>query len=392
MYTKQFLPELQLRWQKIDNELVAAQADALLVSSNANLYYTAGRVINGYIYLERGCAPLFFVRRPMGLVGEGVCYIRKPEQLVELLAVNGRTLPSKLLLEGDTMPQAEYARFARIFADAEIGNGSSLLRAARTIKTPYEQELLRESGVKHVALYKHIPALYEEGMSDIELSIEIERKARMMGSLGIFRIFGSSMEIFMGSLLVGDNADTPSPYDFALGGGGLDNSIPVGSNGTIISPTHAVMVDMGGNFTGYISDMTRTFSVGMLPDMAERAHQLSINITAAIEKVAKPGVAVANLYNIALDMATQAGFAPHFMGHKQQAGFVGHGIGIEINEAPVLAPRSRDVLAEGMAFALEPKFVIPHVGAVGVENSYLVTADGVEKLTDGAEEIVSLRY
>ncbi len=391
MYTKQFLPELSLRWQKIDNELVTNQADAILVSSNANLFYAAGRVINGYIYIEQGKSPLFFVRRPMGLVGEGVHYIRKPEQIVELLEANGRNLPQRLLLESDALPHSEYERLARLFGEAEIANGSGVMRTARTIKTPYELELIRESGQKHAALYKHIPALYQEGMTDIELSIEIEREARLLGSLGIFRIFGSSMEIFMGSLLVGENADTPSPYDFALGGGGLDHSIPVGSNGTLITPTLSVMVDIGGNFTGYMSDMTRTFSLGILPDLAERAHQLSINITAAIEKAAKPNVAAADLYNIALDMATEAGMASYFMGHKQQAGFVGHGIGIEINEAPVLAPRSRDILAAGMVFALEPKFVIPQVGAVGIENSYIVTEEGVEKVTLGEEQIVSLR-
>ena len=78
------------------------------------------------------------------------------------------------------------------------------------------------------------------------------------------------------------------------------------------------------------------------------------------------------------------------MGHRQQAGFVGHGIGIEINEMPVLAPRSKEILAEGMVFALEPKFVIPGVGAVGIENSFAVTAGGLEKLTPMDEGIVPL--
>ena len=80
----------------------------------------------------------------------------------------------------------------------------------------------------------------------------------------------------------------------------------------------------------------------------------------------------------------------YFMGHRQHAGFVGHGIGIEINELPVIAPRSRDILQEGNTIALEPKFVIPEVGAVGVENTYLVTGDGAECLTVCPEEIVPL--
>lgn len=80
----------------------------------------------------------------------------------------------------------------------------------------------------------------------------------------------------------------------------------------------------------------------------------------------------------------------YFMGHRQKAGFIGHGVGIEVNELPVIAPRSRDVLQEGMVIALEPKFVLPEIGAVGVENTFLVTADGMEKLTTCTEDIVRL--
>lgn len=74
------------------------------------------------------------------------------------------------------------------------------------------------------------------------------------------------------------------------------------------------------------------------------------------------------------------------MGTEQQAKFVGHGIGIQINELPVLTPRSKEELLPNMVFALEPKFVIPGVGAVGIENSFLVTETGVEKLTRFNEE------
>ncbi|MDE7443677.1 MAG: M24 family metallopeptidase, partial [Muribaculaceae bacterium] len=76
--------------------------------------------------------------------------------------------------------------------------------------------------------------------------------------------------------------------------------------------------------------------------------------------------------------------------HRQHAGFIGHGVGIEINELPVIAPRSRDILQADNVIALEPKFVIPHVGAVGIENTYVVTADGLKCLTNAPEEIIGL--
>jgi len=78
------------------------------------------------------------------------------------------------------------------------------------------------------------------------------------------------------------------------------------------------------------------------------------------------------------------------MGTKQQAKFVGHGVGLEINELPVLTERSKELLEPGMVFALEPKFVLPSIGAVGIENTFLVTSAGIEKLTLFEEQIIDL--
>jgi Xaa-Pro aminopeptidase len=226
-------------------------------------------------------------------------------------------------------------------------------------------------------------------MTDLEFQYEIEKRMRQNGSIGLFRTFGNNMDIFMGSLLAGDNAQTPSPYDFALGGGGV-TSLPLGANGTVLENGMAVMVDMAGNYTAYITDMTRVFSVGKLPEQAYKAHKASIRILREIEAMAKPGTPCAEMYNLSYRIAEEEGLSPCFMGTKQQAKFVGHGIGIQINELPVLAARSKELLAPGMVIALEPKFVIPGVGAVGVENSYLVTASGLEKLTLAEENIIQL--
>jgi Xaa-Pro aminopeptidase len=104
----------------------------------------------------------------------------------------------------------------------------------------------------------------------------------------------------------------------------------------------------------------------------------------------KPGTACSDIYNYALDVACKLGFAANFMGFSQQAKFVGHGVGLEINEPPVMMSRSNDLLQSGMVFAFEPKFVFPDIGAVGIENTYLVTDSGIEKLTILEEEIINL--
>lgn len=385
------LPELKQRRDKIRVLMAQQGIDAALFTCNVNLIYTYGQVVSGFLYLPLNDSARLFIKRPNNIEGEHVRPIRKPEQLPDLLTEQGLPLPQRLMLEGDELSFNEYRRLAACFPSAEVlPCGSALVRQARSVKTKLEIELFRRSGLAHAKAYAQIPTVYRPGMTDRELSIEIERLMRLEGNLGIFRVFGQSMEIFMGSLLAGDNAAVPSPYDFALGGEGMDPALPGGANNTPLQEGQSLMVDLGGNFFGYMGDMSRVFSIGRLPQQAYDAHQLCLDIQDAIADMARPGVVCEDLYNKAIDMVTRAGMADYFMGVGQKAKFIGHGIGLEINEAPVIAPRMKQELEPGMVFALEPKIVLPGVGPVGIENSWAVGAEGLEKLTICEESIIEL--
>jgi len=147
---------------------------------------------------------------------------------------------------------------------------------------------------------------------------------------------------------------------------------------------------VAGNFCGYLTDCARTFAIGRLAPEAVRAHRVSIDIQRALAAAGMPGARCEDLYELALRMAEEAGLVACFMGGAQKAKFVGHGVGLVINELPVLGARSKDVLEAGMCVALEPKFVIPGTGAVGVEDTFLVTDAGMESLTPCEQEIVTL--
>lgn len=390
MYTLEFAPEVEIRKNKIVAALKAMNTDAILLGTNVNNYYIAGRVFSGYVYINSEGFMHYYVKRPALLKGDNVTYIRKPEDIPALLQQAGVAMPATLALEMNFMSYSDVTRLAKSFPETTATNGSAIMSYVRSTKTAYEIEKIRTSAQGHMSVYKNLQGIYQPGMTDAELQIEIESRLRRAGCLGIFRVAGPSMEVFMGSLISGDNADNPSPYDFAMGGAGLDSSLPGGCNGTEIKPGMSTMVDLCGNFTGYMSDISRTYSVGTLSELAQKAHQCSIDIHHAVVAMARPGVKAADIYNLTRTMAEEAGLGEYFMGHNQQAGFVGHGVGIEINESPVLAPRSRDVLEAGNVIALEPKFVIPGTGAVGIENTYLITADGIENLTDFTEGIMPL--
>lgn len=382
--------ELELKWRRIQQAMRQEEADGCLLTMNMNLYYVSGQVFNGYFYLPAEGRPYWFVKRLTIPETNQVHVIRKPEQIPDFFRDLNLAMPRKLLLEADELSYNEYIRLQHVFRAEATGNASALIRHIRMIKTPWEIEQMRISARKHEAVYREIPACYRPGMRDIELQIEIEKRMRVHGSLGYFRAFGSNMDIFMGSLLAGENAGEPSPFDFALGGAGMHASGPLGANGTLLREGTTVMADMSGNYTAYQTDMTRVFSIGKLPDRAYRVHRVALEIQARMERAAKPGVPCAELYRDALAMAGQEGLEDCFMGTRFQAKFVGHGVGLEINELPVLTTRSKDILQPGMTFAFEPKFVLAGIGAVGIENTFLVTDSGVEKMTLLDENITEL--
>ncbi|MDE7427141.1 MAG: Xaa-Pro peptidase family protein [Muribaculaceae bacterium] len=385
--------ELGKRLSRIKAAMEACGLDSILISDNANKFYITGRVFSGFIYYNIADQwPVYAVKRPTVLHDNRMCTIKKPENLAEILYDSTLcNAPTRLGMELNLCPYSQVLRIEKALPEVTVKDASAVMRQARSVKTPLQVVLMKESEERMTRVYKEIPGLYRPGMSDIELQIEIERALRLEGCLGQFRISGDEMELFMGSLLVGENSDTPSPYDFAMGGAGMHPSLPVGADGTLIRPNQPVMVDMNGNFNGYMVDMTRCYADGEVPQTVLSAHRLSCKIVAELTAMARPGVEAKALYERAYAMAVQAGLESYFMGHRQHAGFVGHGIGIEVNEAPVLAPRSRDILEAGNTIALEPKFVLPGHGAVGIENTILVKESGqAETLTTCPEDIIPL--
>lgn len=373
--------EKTTRLLKLQQVLIAMQAEACLITSSVNQYWLTGYIFDGYILVYAEGETLLFVRRPAGLSGEKIIGIRKPEQIPGLLREAGLQVPKMVLLESDTITLSAALRLQAALEMPEVRNISSAIRKIRSVKSEYELNQIRESAAIHTKVYELIPSLYRKGMTDLALQIEIERQMRLHGSMGIFRSFGENMDIFMGSMLTGDNAQAASPYDYALGGAGITPLLPLGANGTPLTPGTTLMVDMAGNYRPNMDDMTRTFVIEHAPDIAYRAHQVSLDIVHTIESTTRAGVPCAELWHQAEKIVKENKLEAYFMGTAQQARFVGHGVGLEINEPPVLTPRSKEVLEPGMAIAIEPKFVLPGIGAVGIENTYIVHDNRLEKVT-----------
>jgi Xaa-Pro aminopeptidase len=192
---------------------------------------------------------------------------------------------------------------------------------------------------------------------------------------------GFNQEMFYGHVMAGPTAAVVSHFDTPTGGLGLAPALAQGPSSRVIGRGEPVVVDLIGNESGYLSDVTRVFSLGHPDATFEAAFEASLAVEKAVVEAARPGVAASHLYQVAVDAASETQFGKHFMGDSYKVGFVGHGMGLEVDEYPFLARGADLALSEGMVFALEPKFIFAGRGVVGVEDTYLVTSEGLERLT-----------
>ena len=158
-----------------------------------------------------------------------------------------------------------------------------------------------------------------------------------------------------------------------------------------IGRNEPIGIDYGVAINGYIGDQFRTYVVGTLSERLKRAFACSQDILSLLVDKTRPGISCAELYKAAAQMADQEGLAEFFMGYGEgQVNFIGHGIGLEIDEYPIISPRFEGQLENGMVIALEPKFVFPQTGVVGLEDDYVMTAEGLKRLTLTDQSLIQI--
>lgn len=362
------------------------ELESLFLRSIPSFLYLTGTVMQGYIFVPLEGEPLFFLERPSSRKpwhnDERIHLVRKPELIPDLLTEYGWSLTEKTALELGVMPVADFRRLRKLAQGGQVSDvdASTLMRNVRSIKTNMELAEIRRNAEVHMELYRLAPSLYEPGMTDREWQHRLEYQMRRRGSIGTFRCYGWRMEIHMGNLVAGDNAQSPAPYDFAMGGAGV-MAMPFGADGTLLQRGMSIMVDMAGNYSEYTTDITRTYTIGEVHPLVQKAHNLSVELHTWFEENVKPGVEIQEVYNYCLDRVRSENLAEYFMGTEWQSKFVGHGLGLEINEPPVLTSRWPGCFEPNMVIAFEPKFVIPGAGPAGIENTYIITQDKADNIS-----------
>ncbi|MEW5898471.1 MAG: Xaa-Pro peptidase family protein, partial [Bacillota bacterium] len=377
--------ELTQRTLRLQNLLREKGIDGALIVQNADLFYFAGVVQRAHLFIPSAGKPLLLVRKSYARARaesalENVVPLENPRELPATLAAYGFGPPACLGLELDVLPVNEYFRYQKMFPAAKIVDVSPLIRQVRMVKSAYELELLKNAAALGREMFSRVREVLREGMTEVELAGELEAFYRRRGHQGYVRARGFNMEMVYGHLLSGDSCAVPSFLDSPTGGSGLNPSFPQSAGFRVIRRDEPVLIDYVAVLDGYMVDKARIFCLGRLPDKLVSAHRVALEIQELLKEKGRPGAICGELYDLAVGVAEKYGLAEHFMGYPEPVSFVGHGLGIELDELPVIARGFQAPLEEGMVLALEPKFVFPE-GGVGLENTFVVTSRGLETLT-----------
>ena len=399
MKTMEIVPkqEIEDRIDRFQSRLEELNLDGAFILQNADLFYFSGTIQSSMLFIPRHGDPALVVLKGFQRARQEsplkhVLSVERRDQMREVLEDLGWMGRKKMGLEMDVLPANLYLWYQRTFPEFQWSDVSGAIQRTRMLKTSYEVEQIRSAARILHRGYLEIREIIREGMTELEIDGHLAMIARREGHMGILRMRGWNQEMTYAHVLSGESGATISFLDSPQGGSGNTPAMAQGAGFRRIRRNEPVGIDYGVGINGYLADQFRTFVIGDLPPELMEAHNCSAEIHHVIQKEAGPGVVCSDLYRLALEIAEKARLGDTFMGYGEgKARFVGHGLGLEIDEYPVLAPQFNQSLEPGMVIAVEPKFVFPNKGVVGLEDDYVVTTTGVERLTLTDQVLIKLK-
>jgi Xaa-Pro aminopeptidase len=386
--------EIFARIDRLKERMAAGGVDFCVILQNVDMFYLTGTVQKGALVIPLGGDPIFFVEksveRALAETPLAVTPIKSDREMRDILR-RENALKGTGAMELDVVPVSVFERFKSIVGFDAFRSATPLIKALREIKSPFEIDQIRKSGeiMRHV--FAKARDVIREGARELDIDAELVAEGRRHGHQGFLRMRGLNLEMTTITVSNGSTGALPSPSDVPVGGLGVTPAIPMGSSFKKVEKGIPICIDYGGGYSGYVTDETRVFVIGGLDEAFGRPYETSKQIIEDAAAYGKEGVDAVELFERAAALARKAGLEANFMGFGEgKVSFVGHGLGLEINELPVITPKHHTTLREGMVFAFEPKFVLPDKGSIGIEVDFIVRKDRLERVTDIPLDIVYL--
>jgi Xaa-Pro dipeptidase len=380
--------ELTARVDVLQKELAAAEIGLGLIRQPADLFYYAGTLVDGFLAVAPGAPPLLLVRRPHHRDQAApspwprVLY-RDIKELPRLLVQGGLEPRGTVALELDVLPAAVFTRLQeQLFPGRPVVDLSPLIRRQRMVKSAYELTQLRQAAAILDRVHEQVPGLLQPGMSELELSAALEYRLRLLGHQGLIRVRNRDLELFYGHVLSGVSGLLAAYTDTPSGGPGFSAAFPQGPSLKKLATGEPISIDLAACVNGYVVDMTRMYALESLPPLAWEAWEAVEELYRLFTDAARPGVKPGEIFHLLWDAVYNRGLQDYFMGlEPDRVNFLAHGVGLELDEFPLISARFPFPLAPDMVLAFEPKFFLPAIGMIGQEDTGRITPAGVEWLT-----------
>lgn len=396
MYTKVSPTELHSRLTRFRRAMDKYNPswEFAVIFSKINLYYFTGTMQEGMLMIPRDDEAIFWVRRSYErAINESLFPAIKPMDSYRDAAGSYPQLPKTVYLETEFVPMAMYQRFQKYFQFSEVKPLDYQVAITRAVKSPYELSLMEEAGNIHrEILEEHVPFLLKEGMNEVMLAGELYSVMLKKGHHGLVRFGMFDTEVVLGHIAFGESSIYPTSFNGPGGNYGMSPAVPlIGNRKRLLKKGDLVFVDIGLGVNGYHTDKTMTYMFGRpLPQDAIKEHLRCVEIQDRIAAMLKPGAIPSKIYEEIMN-SLEPSFLENFMGFgSRQVKFLGHGIGLTIDEVPVIAKGFDEPLEENMVLALEPKKGIKDIGMVGIENTFVVTPQGGRCITGESKGLINV--
>ena len=378
--------ELEARLERFRRAMDAAHPgwEMAAVNHKVAMYYFTGTIQEG-VLLIRPQDAVFWVRRSF----ERACNeshfsdIRPMHSFREAAAFYG-SAPKVMYVETKKATLDWERMLHKYFAFEELGSFDSVLQDLRMVKSEYELKQMEQSGAIHETVLDIVaPKLIHGGISEAQLAIALYSEMVQRGSHGTARFNQALGEEAVGIASFGKSGLVRTGFD---GPGGTDGTcIAVQSIGNAfrkLQPGRLVYLDIPCGFDGYHTDKTVVYYYGDLAKDEQskqliEAQQRCLELEQEVVRLMVSGEPIENLYLRTMDKFDNI-YGDAFMNGGK---FLGHSIGLVMDEAPAIAKGFKQPLQPGMTFAVEPKIALPGLGMVGTENTYVVTENGARSLT-----------
>ncbi|HPQ70416.1 MAG TPA: Xaa-Pro peptidase family protein [bacterium] len=388
--------EIHARIARLQTALAQAQLPLAVVTHRTDLYYLTGTMQDAFLLARADAEPILPVRKAFSRArAESPLADVRPSRgfktLVETLRELCGDQPLTVGIDLDVLPAATYLKLAEALPAVTWRDSSMILRTLRAVKSPWEIARIEEAAAMVGLAYQAALENLRPGITELELTTLVEATFRRAGHSGIIRLRRPGLELVVAHIAAGVSAATPVAFDGPVGSEGLHPASGGGPGRRAVERGVPVMFDLLGNSRGYTADIARIFCVGEPPDELKRANDFCREALRRIETMLVPGTPWGAVYEEVDRWAKQTGEPTGFMGYAEnRVKFFGHGVGLEVDELPILARGFAQPLEAGHVLAVEPKAFYPHLGPAGLENTYVIEAAGPRPLLNWPEEITVL--